>query len=108
MEGNKLTVSQPCTLAAKKADSILDCVKNVAIRSKAVVLELYSTLVRLYLECCVQYKNNLDILEEVKQNAIRIIKVPEYLMYKESLRKLGLFSLGREGLRRILSMLINT
>lgn len=68
---------------------------------------------RPYLECCVQfwaskYKNDLDILEKVKQNAVRIIKVTEYLTYKESLRKLGLFSLGTEGLSGILSMLINT
>ncbi|KAK4823091.1 hypothetical protein QYF61_025829 [Mycteria americana] len=46
----KLTTSQKCTLAAKKADSILDCIRrSTASMSQDVILPLCSALVRPYL-----------------------------------------------------------
>lgn len=86
-----------------EATSVLGCNKrHVAGISREMILPLYSALMKLHLECCIQLwepqHKGMDLLEQTQSGVTRMIRGLEHISCEDGLRDLGLFHVKKRRL----------
>jgi len=101
----KLDMSRQCVLTAQKDNHILGCAKrNVASRSREVILPFCTVQMRPQLEFCVQlwipqHRKDMDLLEQLQRRATNVIIGIEHISYEERVRELAFFILEKRRLQ---------
>src|SRR5215467_6290100 len=89
-------VTEQCNTAAASANRILGLIKTtIKYKSKAVIINLYKSLVRQKLEYCAQLwnpylKKNVNVLERVQKRATKLIAEFRGIKDEERLKRYGL------------------
>ncbi|KAJ7395566.1 hypothetical protein BTVI_153460 [Pitangus sulphuratus] len=88
--GDKLTMSQQCALAARRANGIQGCIgKSVASRLRVVILPLYSAVSGVLCAGLGSSVQQREVTGDSPVEATTMMRGLEHLSYENGLWKLG-------------------